>query len=574
MENQYSKIYPQKWAQIILLLVFCFVIYFVNLGRWDLWNPDEPRYAEVAKEMVKGGDWVLMHYNGANYGNKPPLFFWVIALSSYLWQGFTSFSVRFPSALFGTLTVLLTFLLGKDLYSSRTGFLSGLILATSVEFAYISTRADTDSTLTFFTTASLFCFLRWYQHRPPHLSPLPIGEREGVRGGLIEKGSRRNLLIYGFYFGMALATLVKGPVGFILPLLVSLVYLAAQRDWKGIKGMRLLPGMLLMIAIVLAWYAPAVWKGGKDFLNQTLMVHTIDRFAAGWSKVRPFYYYLYNFPADFMPWVLFLPAALIYGFSREAFEKRKEFLFLFVWFVVILLFFSVSKGKRPLYLLPLYPATSLMIGKLWDDFISVRMERFRHEWISFPLYGFMGLILIAGSAIPWIPWMVSRKFPAYLSYLPHFSYLFPLALLMVGGSLAMFVLYRFKNYGAVLFLIIGIMAAGFFYASRVILPLVNPYKSARYICEEVKTHILPDERLGIFGDLGTGPYNFYTGIVPILELEKREDLFRFLESSGRVFCFLRFRDFSSFQTMEGWPNVQLIARRKVGHNDVILISNQ
>jgi len=574
MEDQYSKIYPQKWAQILFLLGFCFIIYFINLGRWDLWNPDEPRYAQVAKEMVNGGDWVLMHYNGKNYGNKPPLFFWLIALSSYLWQGFTSFSVRFPPALFGTLTVLLTFLIGKDLYSSRTGFLSSLILATSVEFAYISTRADTDSTLTFFTTASLFCFLRWYQYSSPHLSPLSIGESEVVRGGWIKKESGRNLLIYGFYIGMALATLVKGPVGFILPLLVSLIYLATQRDWKGIKRMRLLPGMLLMIVIVLSWYAPAVWKGGKDFLNQTLMVHTIDRFAAGWSKVRPIYYYLYNFPADFMPWVLFLPAALVYGFSREVFKKRKEFLFLLVWFVVIFLFFSLSKGKRPLYLLPLYPAASLMIGKLWDDFISVRMERFRHEWISFPLYGFMGLILIAGAAIPWIPWVVSRKFPAYLSYLPHFPYLLPVAFLMVGGSLALFVLYRFKKYGAILFLIIGIMATGFFYTSRVIFPLVNPYKSARYISEEIKGRIQPGERLGIFGDLGTGPYNFYTGIVPILELEKKEDFFRFLESSGRVFCFLRFRDFSSFQTMEGWPNVQLIARRKVGNNDVILISNQ
>ena len=574
MENQYSKIYPQKWAQILFLLGFCFIIYFVNLGRWDLWNPDEPRYAQVAKEMVNGGDWVLMHYNGKNYGNKPPLFFWLIALSSFLWQGFTSFSVRFPPALFGTLTVFLTFLIGKDLYSSRTGFLSGLILATSVEFAYISIRADTDSTLTFFTTASLFCFLRWYQHSPSPLSSLPVEEKEGMRGGWIKKESGRNLLIYGFYIGMALATLVKGPVGFILPFLVSLIYLAAQRDWKGIKRMKLLPGMLLMMIIVLLWYVPAIWKGGKDFLNQTLMVHTIDRFAAGWSKVRPFYYYLYNFPADFMPWVLFLPTALVYGYSSEVFKKRKEFLFLLVWFVVIFLFFSLSKGKRPLYLLPLYPAASLMIGKLWDDFISVRMEQFRHEWISVPLFGLMGLFFVAGIAIPFIPGVVSKKIPDYLPYLSYFPYLLPLAFLTVGGSLVLFVLYRFKNYGAILFLIIGMMGAGFFYTSRAIFPLVNPYKSARYICQEIKARILPDERLGIFGDLGTGPYNFYTGIVPILELEKKEDLFYFLQSSERVFCLLKFRDFSSFQTMEGWPNVQLIARRKVGNNDVSLISNR
>jgi len=558
MEDRISRIYPQKWAQILLLLGFCLVIYFVNLGRWDLWNPDEPRYAEVAREMVKGGDWVLMHLNGADYGNKPPLFFWLMAFSSYLWQGFTSFSVRFPSALFGTLTVLLTFLLGKELYASRTGFLSGLILATSAEFAYISTRADTDSTLTFFTTASLFCFFRWYQHRREEKSA-----QRSIRG----------LPFYGFYVGMALATLVKGPVGFILPLLVSLVYLVLQRDWKGVKGMRLLPGLLLMVVIVLSWYVPAVWKGGKNFLNQTLMVHTIDRYATGWSKVRPFYYYLYNFPADFMPWIFSLPAALVLGFSKESFEKRKEFLFLFAWLVVIFLFFSLSKGKRPLYLLPLYPAASLMIGKLWDDFISVRVDRFRHEWITIPLYGLIGLVLIAGAAIFLIPWVVLKKFPSYLPFLPHFPNLLPIAFLMVGGSLAMFILCRFKNYGATLFLIIGIMAGGFFYTARVVFPLVNPYKSARYICLEITARILPEERLGIYGDLGTGPYNFYTGIVPISELEKREDLFHFLKSPGRVFCLLKFRDFSSFQTAEGWPNAQLIARRKVGNNDVVLISN-
>jgi len=541
---------PQSWAQFALLLGLCFVIYFVNLGQWDLWAPDEPRYAEVSREMVNSGDWVLMHYNGNVYGRKPPLFFWLVAFSSYLWRGFTSFSVRFPSALFGTLTVLLTFFIGKKLYSSRTGFLSGLILATSGLFAYLSTRGNIDTTLTFFTTASILCFLRWYQ--------------ENQEEGTFAK-RMKGLSFYGYYIGMALATLAKGPVGFLLPLLVSLIYLIIRRDWKAIKGMRLLPGMLLMIVIVLCWYLPAAWKGGEQYLNQTLLTQTINRYVKGWSKVRPFYYYLYHFPADFLPWAFFLPAALVYGFSKEAFEKRKEFLFLLVWFVVIFLFFSLSKGKRGLYLLPLYPATSLMIGKLWDDFISLRMGRFRHEWISFPLYGMMGLVLIGGVAIPWV---ISMKFTSYLSYS------LPIAFLMVGASLAMFVAYRFKNYGAVLFIIIGIMGGLFFYTARVVFPLVNPYKSARYISQEVKTRILPEEKLGIYGSLGVAPYNFYTGIVPILKLERKEDLLHFLQSPERVFCLLRSKDFYSLQAMEGWPKVQLIALRSVGDQDVALISNR
>ena len=224
---------------VFVLLGFCFVVYFLNLGQWDLWNPDEPRYGQVAREMVQGRDWILMHFNGRTYGDKPPLFFWLIALSSYLWQGFTSFSVRFPSALFGTLAILITFLLGKKLFDPQTGFLSGLILATSTEFAYLSTRANIDATLTFFTTASLLCFLQWYLWNQQDLD---------------RKRNMGKLCIYGFYVGMALGTLTKGPVGFILPLLVSLIFLIVLKDWKTMKSMRLLSGMLLFLGIVLSWY--------------------------------------------------------------------------------------------------------------------------------------------------------------------------------------------------------------------------------------------------------------------------------------------------------------------------------
>jgi 4-amino-4-deoxy-L-arabinose transferase-like glycosyltransferase len=550
MEKRFLNTYPQKWVQILLLVGFCFVLFFLNLARWDLWNPDEPRYGQVAREMVQGGDWILMHFNGKTYADKPPLFFWLIGLSSYLWGGFTSFAVRFPSALFGTLTVVLTFILGKRLYGLRTGFLSGIILATSLEFAYLSTRANIDATLVFFTTASLICFFQWHRYRN--------GERD-------QQGTIKRLSIYGFYVGMALATLTKGPVGFLLPLLVSLVYLAIQRDWKGMKEMRLLSGMLLFLVIVLSWYLPAVLKGGRPYLNETLFHQTIDRYSKGWSHVKPFYYYLYNFPFEFMPWFLFLPAAMAYGFSKELVEKRKESLFFLIWFAVIFLFFSLSKGKRGLYMLPVYPAASLMVGKLWDDLISSPMEHFPRGWTSFPLYGFMGFALLAGAAIPWV---VSMKFPSYLPYS------LPIAFLMVGGSLAMFVLRRFKNHGAIFVLIVAMMAGGFFYTLRVVFPLVNPYKSARFISQEITRRIQPGEKLGLYGGFGSGPYNFYTGIVPILELERKEDLFDFLRSSERVFCLLKFREFSSFQSMEGRPVVQLISRRKVGDDDIVLISNR
>jgi 4-amino-4-deoxy-L-arabinose transferase-like glycosyltransferase len=562
MGKSFSKIYPQKWVQIAILIGFCIILYFLNLGRWDLWSPDEPRYAQVAKEMVNRGDWILMHYNGNTYADKPPLFFWLIAFSSFLWQGFSSFSVRFPAAFFGTLTVLLTFFLGKTLYSSRTGFLSGLILATSLEFSYLSTRANIDTTLTFLTTASLLCFFQWYRRGQDKAKDMKKAE---VEVEVEEKAKMRNLLIYGFYIGMALATLAKGPVGFILPLSVSLIYLVVQKDWGGMRRMRLLSGMALFLVIVLLWYLPALFEGGEDYLQATLFKHSIDRYAQGWSKGRPIYYYLYNFPIDFLPWVFFIPAAVAYGFSREKVEKRGEFLFLFMWFALIFIFFSLSKGKRAIYLLPLYPAVSLMVGKLWDDFISTPMDHFRNAWIFVPLYGLMGVALVAGAALPW---MLSIKFPSYLPYS------LPITFLLVGGSLVMFVLYRFKNYGAILFLLIGVVAGGHFYTSRVIFPLVNQYKSARFISQEITARIQPGEKLAVYGRISTGPFNYYTGIVPILDLADMKDLLSVLESSERIFCLLEYKDFSQFRKMEGRPKVQLISRRMVGDDEIVLVSNR
>ena len=572
MNQRLSNLWNHPSGQVGLLLAFCFVLYFVNLGQWDLWNPDEPRYAQVAREMVNGGDWILMHFNGKMYADKPPLFFWLIAFSSALWGGLTSFSVRFPSALFGTLTVLLTFLIGRHLYSSRTGFISGLILATSTEFAYLSTRANIDATLTFFTTASLFCFFKWYQNTASHPSPrgrvfstLPMGERDELTGNQVLKGSKGSFIIYGFYIGMALATLAKGPVGFILPLLVSLVYLTVQKDWNGIKRMKLIQGMILFIIIVLAWYLPALLKGGKEYFNETIMLHTVDRFAKGSSHIRPFYYYLYNFPADFLPWIFFLPAAIAYGFSGGRAGIKREFLFLFVWFVVIFIFFSFSKGKRGLYLLPLFPAVSLIVGKWWDEFLSASIKIYHNRWSSIPLRIFSGLLLSLGVGIPWV---VSTRFPSYLPYS------LPIAFLFFGGSIALFILHRFRYRAAIFFLIVGIMAGGFFYTFRVIFPMLNTHKSARFISQEIISRIQHGERLAIFGDFVIAPYNYYTGIVPILEIEKREELLSFLQLGERVFCLLKSRDFLLLQNNKDKPDVNVIARRQVGGDDMVLISNR
>ena len=593
--RKFGQLSQQPRVQIFILLSFCFFLFILGIGRWDLWNPDEPRYAQVAKEMVERGDWVLMHVNGNAYVDKPPLFFWLIALSSFLWQGFTSFSARFPSAFLSTLTVLFTFFLGKKLYGSRTGFLSGLILATSFEFGYLSTRANIDATLTFLTTASLLCFIQWYQYSSPPPTPLPQWEREGVRRKWVKSRNRRNLSIYGFYIGMALATLAKGPVGFILPLLVSLVYLLVQKDWKAMKRMRLLTGMALCIVVVLSWYLPAALKGGQHFITETLLHQTIDRFAKGSSHIRPIYYYLTNFPVDFLPWFLFLPGAIVYGFSERKEGISRGFLFLLIWFAAIFLFFSFSRGKRAIYLLPLYPAASLMVGRFWDDYLS-GSGRFsvRKIWVTLPVYLFIILFFLMGIFLYVVPavanFSVDPSPPKilkmivkgagsgakYLSYVPRWSVI-PFIFALVGSGILLAVSQALRYKSLVFMLIVATAGMGFFYATRVIFPLVNPYKSAHFISQEIVQKIKPGEKLVMYGYIGsavTAQYNFYTGIVPILETENEAEVIDLFRSKEKVFCLVQYDDYDRLIGKYTDLPLNLITRRGVGNRDMAFVSNR
>jgi hypothetical protein len=364
---------------------------------------------------------------------------------------------------------------------------------------------------------------------------------------------------------MALATLAKGPIGFILPLLVSLTFLAVERDWRAFREMKWLPGLILFLIPVLAWYLPAVLQGGTEYLQATLLHHSAARFAKGTSHVRPFYYFFYNFPVDFMPWTFFLPGAIAYGYYREAAEQKKEFVGLFVWFLVIFLFFSLSKGKRGLYLLPLFPAASLMVGKLWNDFISGGMDHFKQAWISIPIYVLTATILAAGGMLPWV---------TYTRFSSEFFHALPMGLFFVGIGLALLWSWKRRYHGAALFLLVGTVFVGFLYAFSVVFPLVNPFKSARFISREIASQIQPGEKLAVYGDFEPGPYNYYTGIVPILELEGEESLRRFLQSPERVFCLVRFRDLGALRLKEVHPFVELTSAHRVGHREMILISNR
>ena len=214
------------WLAAALLLFF---------GNGQLWITDsvESNYALTAKEMLQTGDWVSPQIYGHYWYDKPIFFYWLTALGFKLF-GFTEFGARFFPALLGMAGLGLAVYAGGKLYGGKTAFWGGVVLLTSTEFFLISKSIITDSTLFFFFSMALVFFYLGYS--TPHKN-----------------------YYYGMYAGMALATLTKGPIGFLLPGLIMVLFLMADKGWREIKNMKVFSGALLFAVIAVPWYA-AMYK--------------------------------------------------------------------------------------------------------------------------------------------------------------------------------------------------------------------------------------------------------------------------------------------------------------------------
>ena len=282
----------------------------------------------------------------------------------------TSFSARLPSALAAVLGVIVTFFLGAKLYGNRAGFISALVLTTTVEYFWLGRRANIDMTLTLFILSALFFFYQGYQI----------------------KGSRTwSYSIYLFYFFMGIGTITKGPVGFLLPSMTILFYLLLKKDVNTLKKVLFHPGVLLFLAVIFTWLIPACLQGGEAYRNEILFKQNIGRVHDSWSHKQPIYYYFTKLPFLLYPWVFFLPSTFIYLFTRRK-EIKEDYLFPTVWFITIFVFFTLCSGKRELYLLPLFPAGALMVGFLFNKFFG-EDTLFNRRLITIPFYLLLGLLM-------------------------------------------------------------------------------------------------------------------------------------------------------------------------------------
>jgi len=526
---------------VLVLVVFGGILYFYNLGGWDLWNPDEPRYAQVAKEMLQGEGLIIPHLNSEVYPDKPPLFFWLIAGTAKAIGGMNEFAARFPSALFGLLTLLPLFFLGRRLFSEKAGFLAALILATTGEYLWLARRANIDATLTFFTTAAITLLYVGFQQ---------------------QKG--RWILYLLAYLTMALAVLTKLQVGVIVPFFVIGGYFLLQREKQFFNDPAHIPGIALFVAFIGGWLALAYISGGEDYLRGLLYQKTTSRLFEATSHTRPLYYYLANFPVNFIPWIVFLPSAMIYGLSAQG--RKKEFIFALFWFAIIFVSFSLFRAKRELYLLPLYPAASLMVGNLLAE-LPLGTEGAHRKLVSIP---FVVLIFALALTAISLPIVAALKGALYLEHPWEIGLIS--ALILGGGAFLAFLAQRYRRRDLPFYIIVATVFALSLYGATRIFPEINRYKSARPLSQAIVSAMRPGDQLGVY-QLEGAHLIYYTGYNQMRWLEEEGKLKEFLRSPQRVLCIMRERHYKLLE-QDPMLSLSVVATGQVGSKHVVVISNR
>ncbi len=500
-----------------LTLVAAALLFLTGLGSIDLWAPDEPRYAQVAEEIRSfrhgAAGLVLLHLADAPYTQKPPLYFWLAAASGALDGRVTARAARLPAALAGVAVVALTLLLGAGLAPrTRVGLLGAWILLSLPRFVHQARRAQLDVLLTACFTAALTAFWR-------------IDAREQA-GSEVPRGWV--VLLHG---AVALGVLTKGPVG-LLPYAVIVAYLAWERRLADARISLPAWGVALGCVPALAWIAGAVALAPAGFFGAAVIDNVFARFFTGTDHVRPFYYFAYQFPLDFLPWTPALLLGCVAGLrsAREpssAPGERRAARFLLAWVGVLFVFFSFSSGKRGLYLLPAYPAAALLCGLALDRLLA-RGASLRGALCG-PLAAFGAGAL--GALGLWLQPGLVAAFGVAPG--PPGAWAAGILALCAGAAIATATLLRRRPLRAVGAAIGGVIALEVAILCGVF-PALDDTKSPRPLAEAAARVTRPSDRIGVYrsGAL-IGGLHYYAGRT-VVALESPDAVRRFAQDGGRA----------------------------------------
>ncbi|MEO6137786.1 MAG: glycosyltransferase family 39 protein [Luteimonas sp.] len=365
-----------RWRGVMLGVVML-AIWFAGLQSRSLFEPDEGRYAEIAREMFASGDWVMPRFDGFKFYDKPPLQYWATALNYQLF-GVHHWTARLWSALAGLLCVLATWYAARRVWGAREGRLSGLVCAGMFLIVAAAHITSLDMGVAGFLTAALCAFL--------------IAEF-----GCDTAASQRRWMLLT-WLAMALAVLSKGLIGIVLPGGALVVYMMWKRDWKLLRRVQLLPGLALLLVVTVPWFV-LLARRDDQFLSFFFIHEHFGRFLAKVAnRNQPWWYYLPIAVVGLLPWTGFLLRGLRVSWQRARHAGDNAAGLVLIYAAVVLLFFSLSGAKLPLYVLPMFPALALLIGHTLPGLTREMIAR-RLLWIALPAVLGVAIAL----ALPHIP---------------------------------------------------------------------------------------------------------------------------------------------------------------------------
>jgi 4-amino-4-deoxy-L-arabinose transferase-like glycosyltransferase len=331
-----TKLRTSVVPELITILALCFFLFFYGLGNFGLVGADEPRYAQIAREMLQRHDWVTPVLNGVAWLEKPILYYWG-AMISYSIFGVSDWAARVPTAFLTTLMVFAIYVFMRRFRNGSEGD-AALICATLAGVIGFGRAASTDMPLAATFTISMLAWYAWHE-------------------------TRSKLYLILFYVFIALATLAKGPVAPFLAGFIIVVFAALRRDWKLIPKTLWIAGILLFLAVALPWFI-LVQKANPQFVRVFIFEHNLARFSTDMFRHKqPFWYFIPVLMVGLLPWLVFAIAAFVRAI-REALRERNSFeLFFVLWAALPVIFFSASQSKLPGYILPAVPPFAILAAE-------------------------------------------------------------------------------------------------------------------------------------------------------------------------------------------------------------------
>ncbi len=363
-----SCLHASRWLHGLIIVMSAAAVALPGLGSTSLWDIDEGLNAEAAREMLESGDWVVPYFNFKPRTAKPPLLYWLQAMA-YRAFGVNEFAARLPSALAMMVAALMTYRLGRRMFSPAIGLLAALILLSTIQTSVLAHAATPDAVL-------LACFLLTF-------NLFWDGYAEG-----------RGRWLWTTGLGCGLAALAKGPIGLLLPVGIVVYFLIAQRQLRALCDVRLFGGVLVVILVAGPWYALVGAETHGAFLRAFWQNDNVGRFVNSMEGHRgPFWYYLATLTVGLTPWSVFLiPTAwdtIRTVSSPQRLDRETAAVrFLMCWAAVYLAFFSLAQTKLPNYVLPVFPPVAILIARY--------LVRWQHDKSAAPAWFMpLGLALLA-----------------------------------------------------------------------------------------------------------------------------------------------------------------------------------